>query len=61
MVWRKGFIKNHSLAKAMLNRLVFSKKSLNYRTLLPFIFFSRTLNTLLSRRNIRKTRGKKQP
>ena len=45
----------------MLNRLVFSKKSLNYRTLLPFIFFSRTLNTLLSRRNIRKTRGKKQP
>ena len=60
-VWRQGFIKNHSLAKAMLNRLVFSKKSLNYRTLLPFIFFSRTLNTLLSRRNIRKTRGKKQP
>ena len=60
-VWRQGFIKNHSLSKGMLNDLVFSKKLLNYQTLLQFIRYSRLLGTVKNRRNIRKIRGKKQP
>ena len=45
----------------MLNDLVFSKKLLNYQTLLQFIRYSRLLGTVKNRRNIRKIRGKKQP